>query len=133
MDRRDIADRLDELIRKSGKNNVEIGELIGVGKEAVRKWREGVNSPKLENIEALADHLGTSEEFILFGVESNQDVNAIRERICQPGDELTLLRLFRASNREGRGLIVKTAGAYQLAHPAAQNIYQIHKGSKKRP
>jgi transcriptional regulator with XRE-family HTH domain len=133
MDRREIADRLDELIKKSGKNNVEIGELLGVGKEAVRKWRAGVNSPKLENIEALAHHLGSSEEYILFGIESNQDVNSIRERISQPGDELALLRLFRASNREGKTLTLKAAAAYQLAHPAAQNIYQINKGSKKRP
>lgn len=132
MNRQDIADRLDELIRKSGKTNVEVGDLVGVGKEAVRKWREGENSPKLENIMLLAEHLGSSEEFILFGTESNQDVNTIRERICQPGDELTLLRLFRASNREGRTLTLKSAGAYQLAHPAAQNIYQIHKGPKKR-
>ncbi len=132
MDRREIADRLDELIKKSGKNNVEIGDLLGVGKEAVRKWRAGTNSPKLENIMSLAHHLGTSEEFILFGLESDQDVNSIRERICQPGDELSLLRLFRASNREGKQLSLKAAAAYQLAHPAPQNIYQISKGSKRR-
>ncbi len=132
MDRQAIADRLDELIRKSGKTNVDIGKLIGVGKEAVRKWREGENSPKLENIRLLAEHLNSSEEYILFGTESNQDVNSIRERIAQPGDELSLLRLFRASNREGRHQTLKAAEAFQLAHPAPQNIYQINKGSKKR-
>jgi transposase-like protein len=41
--RDEIGERIDGLVKFSGKTNVEIAGLISVTKETVRQWRRGKN------------------------------------------------------------------------------------------
>jgi len=123
--RYEIGERINQLVLMSRKNNVEIAEAIGVTKETIRLWREGTNWPRMDKIKALAEVLTTTPDFILLGVQAEKKGMDLRERICRNDAELALLRLFRASNREGKNLTIEAARSYSITHPAPHNIVQL--------
>ena len=124
--RREIADRINGLIKVSGSDNVQIAVKIGgVGKETVRQWREGLIWPRMDKLKALAAALGSSADYILFGTYPNKSVESLRERICRNDAELALLRLFRSTNRDGKTLTTEAARSYSITHPAPHNVVQL--------
>lgn len=123
--RDEIADRLDQLIRMARKDNAEIARQIGVSKEAIRLWREGITWPRMDKIKLLAGVLATTPDFILLGIQAERKGMELRERICRNDAELALLRLYRATNREGKNLTMESARSYSITHPAPHNVVQL--------
>jgi transcriptional regulator with XRE-family HTH domain len=123
--RYEISERIDQLVKMSRKTNVEVASDIGVTKEAIRLWREGTNWPRMDKIKALAEVLATTPDFILLGVQAERKGMELRERICRNDAELALLRLFRATNREGKNLTIEAARSYSITHSAPHNVVQL--------
>lgn len=123
--RQEIADRIDHLIKIGRKTNVQIAEGVGVTKEAIRQWRDATTWPRMDKIKALAELLATTPDFILLGIPVEHKGMELRERICRNDTELALLRLFRATNREGKNLTMEAARSYSQSHPAPQNVVQL--------
>ena len=62
-----MGHRINDLIIKSGLNNVKIAEKLNVSKVAVGKWRNGQSEPTGSNMNGLAEVLGVSAEFLITG------------------------------------------------------------------
>lgn len=131
--RDEIADRIDNLVKFSGKTNTDIAKdpTLNVTKEAVRQWRAGDTWPRMDKVKPLAALLRTTPEYILLGIHQEKGVDSLRERICRNDAELALLRLFRATNREGKNLTVEAARSYSITHPAPHNVVQLKERRSK--
>lgn len=57
--------RLKELRKKSGLNQSQLAEKIGVSLLTLFRWEKGERTPRLEEIKALAKALGVSEADLL--------------------------------------------------------------------
>jgi len=123
--RDEIAERIDTLIKFSGKNNADVARALGLTKESVRQWRLGQIWPRIEKVRPLAVLLRTTPEYILVGIQADKSVDSLRERLCRNDAELALLRLYRASNREGKTLTTESARSYSITHPAPHNVVQL--------
>ena len=146
MDKRLIADRINRLAEIVGRNehkadsavNAELGKAIKVSAEAIRQWRKGDASPKLEHLEPLAKAFNsrkveTSVGHILLGLPATKLSNVdLLERLAEDGEELELLRLFRSSNHQGRDNLIMTARAIQQSHPRPANVVTLPQPKKRR-
>lgn len=143
LDKQLIATRLDRLINQvdpdnDSEANRKVAKALGVSSEAVRRWRKGLDLPRLEKIDPLVQFLtgieiDASAQYILFG-QSPSKLNNVEtlERIVEEGAELELLKLFRASTSKGQEKIMDAAHAYQLAHPRAANVYTLRRKNHRK-
>jgi transcriptional regulator with XRE-family HTH domain len=51
----------------------DLANKLGVHYETVRQWESSICSPRLNKIEELAKHLGSSVEYLLVGHSSTLD------------------------------------------------------------
>lgn len=117
--------------------NQRVSESLGVTEEAVRQWRKSKITPRRQQIEGLVKFLqdsgvSTTPEYLERGLSKGLTPMELRERIADDGDELDLLRLFRASNRRGKELILENAQSLQLSHPQGHNVKSLHQHRKHR-
>lgn len=136
-----VAARIDRCLSKlPGEDksvNTEVSEAVGVSTEAVRQWRKGVASPKIENVLAVVAYvrsrdIDTTPEYLLLGLSKGLPAMELRERIVDEGEELELVRLFRASNKKGQETILNNARALQLSFPRGVNVHALHTSKKKK-
>ncbi len=85
--------------------------LIGVTRSAVANWEAGVGVPDMQNLIRIAQATGTSFEWLatgrgareLQGGKMAEDRNEyLAEDRAHSGDELQLLKRYRASSEEKR-------------------------------
>ena len=53
-----FAKNLRYYIERSGKNQVEIAEIVGVSKATLTNWIKGIKYPRIDKIEMLANYFG---------------------------------------------------------------------------
>jgi len=73
VDKKEVGLRIREL--REGKNltQAELARRVGRSRPAIAQWEEGVASPDLGFIAALAFHLGATPQYIAFGVVQTCD------------------------------------------------------------
>lgn len=62
-----FAERLMYKFEESGMKQVELAEKVGCSPTMVSFWLNGVNKPRRANLEILAEVLGCTEEFLMYG------------------------------------------------------------------
>jgi len=66
--RKEFAERLDQAMRESGYTDLkELGALLGLTAQAVRKWRDADAIPSAEHAPLLAETLGVRRAWLLDG------------------------------------------------------------------
>lgn len=60
-----LYDKIMELRKRNGLSQEELGEKIGVSRQAVSKWEMAQTTPDLNKIMALAELFGVSTDFLL--------------------------------------------------------------------
>lgn len=60
-----FAQRLKDLRKKSGMNQAELGEKIGVAKSTIAGYEKGFRKPKIRVINQLAEIFHTSADYLL--------------------------------------------------------------------
>jgi ribosome-binding protein aMBF1 (putative translation factor) len=73
VDRREAGRRLAEAMHTRGLNAAQLAADLGVSRSAVLKWRQGVQTPRPDYAERLADRLGIPPNHLL---PLRQPVNA---------------------------------------------------------
>lgn len=99
----DFKDRLTELLDAAPESDATIASLLGVSKQTISAWKNGIRSPKRPTIEYLANYFGVSVSWLMgYDVpkdaedrSSDDDVWEIREAL-RKNPELQIL--FRASH-----------------------------------
>lgn len=67
-----MGDRIHQLRKEKGLTLEYVGKFVGVAKSTVRKWEKGdIESIRSDNIQRLADILGTTFEYLMDGVTEN--------------------------------------------------------------
>lgn len=67
-----MGDRIHQLRKERGLTLDYIGKHVGVAKSTVRKWENGdIESIRSDNIQRLADILGTTFEYLMDGITDN--------------------------------------------------------------
>lgn len=98
--------RLKDLRTGSGLTQEELGKKVGVGKMTVSQYETGSRRPDIETLEALADALNVSVDYLIG--KSDITVQLVNE------DDLAVLRddsfrrlfpYFKVLNKEGAGKI----------------------------
>lgn len=66
-----ISDRILELRKIKGISQEELAENIGVSRQAVSKWESEQSVPDLEKIISLSNYFNVTTDYLLKGIESN--------------------------------------------------------------
>ena len=67
----ELGDRIRQAIRRTDLTYEQIGERLGVTKQAVQKWAGGSSTPTLHNLEKLARVLQVNIQWLVTGNTSN--------------------------------------------------------------
>ena len=70
-----IAERLQELRRKSGYSQEQVAEKLGISRQAISKWESGQGNPEIDNVVKLTEIYNVSADYILLGRENNTIVS----------------------------------------------------------
>jgi len=92
-----VGTRIRALRRARGLTQDELATACEVSRSAVAQWETDRAGQLRGNISRIADALGTSVEYLLHG------------STAQTGDELAMLRLYRACDPEDRAFLLRTA------------------------
>lgn len=69
-----IADRIKELRESKGWTQAELARRLGVTRNGVNSWEQGLSSPALASLVDLANLFNVSADYIL-GIDSLNTVN----------------------------------------------------------
>jgi transcriptional regulator with XRE-family HTH domain len=101
-----VGQRISALRRQRGMTQDALAAACDVSRSAVAQWETDRAGQLRGNITRIADALGTSMEFLLQGASTPNSAT---------GDELAMLRLYRACAPEDRTFLLRTAR--KLAKP----------------
>jgi len=68
-----FGEKLQMLRKARGLSQEALSEQLGVTRQAVSKWELGDATPDLENVVALARFFGVSTDYLLLGVQPEQE------------------------------------------------------------
>ena len=90
---KDVYDRIDDMLKKKGKNRKEMCLDINLSYNTLASfYRRRSNKIKLDTLRKIADYLGTTIDYLIYGNE---------ELKKKPAKELTGLKLEWALNEVG--------------------------------
>ena len=95
----DYIDRIKKLKNEQKITNDRLSDMTGIPLGTLSKILAGISdSPKLANVVAIADALGTTLDYLVSGVPQNQHNYTLSE------DEIRLIEQFRALDGHGQSL-----------------------------
>lgn len=65
----ELKDRIAAVRRAAGLTQEQLGELLGVSRQAVSRWESGQTSPDVSTLAALCEQLHVSADYLLLGKE----------------------------------------------------------------
>lgn len=74
-----FSQRLQEIRQEKGLKQTDLAQQVGTGYQSISNWENGVSSPKLEMVCALAEALGVSVDY-LAGVSDSPKVSKPRKK-----------------------------------------------------
>ena len=86
-----------------GMTQAVLAEAVGVTRSAVAQWETGRAGQVTGNLSRIAGVLGVNVEYLMFGNSKHAPA------VAGQGDELALLRLYRACDPEDRQMLLRTA------------------------
>jgi len=95
-----VGQRISALRRERGMTQDALAAACAVSRSAVAQWETDRAGQLRGNISRIASALGTSMEFLLEGGGAKAQAT---------GDELAMLRLYRACAPEDRTFLLRTA------------------------
>jgi transcriptional regulator with XRE-family HTH domain len=95
-----VGSRIRALRHSQGMTQEDLAAACDVSRSAVAQWETDRAGQLRDNITRIADALATTIEYLLQGERPQSDVT---------GDELALLRLYRACDPEDRSFLLRTA------------------------
>ena len=99
----DIGTRISTIRRERGLTQDELADQVGVSRSAVAQWETGRTGQVTGNLSRIADALEVNVEYLMYG-NDKRAAGDVRQ-----GDELALLRLYRACDPADRQMLLHTA------------------------
>lgn len=104
-----FSERIRELRAKKDLSQEELGNIAGVGKQAVSSWERNESKPRSDVLNVLADFFNVTTDYLL-GRTDNPRSDVIPAPSVSP-DDLELLEKLKNLSPEKRKAIEILAGA----------------------
>lgn len=95
------------VAEQKGFSHERLGEMLGKGRSTVSGWFNGIREPKLDEIFAIADALGVTRQWLLFGDGEGKDseivtVNALPIPIINRSGNGKVVSIYVPTEVQGR-------------------------------
>ena len=110
----DFTSRFNELLSRASKPDAEIADDLGVSKQTISAWKNGVRFPKKPAIRIIADYFGVGVPW-LTGVTNDMQAaaskvqNSTAPALPPDPHEAELLQIYRDLNPRGQETLLGTA------------------------
>ena len=101
-----LADKIIDLRKKNGWSQEELGEQLGVSRQAVSKWESMQTVPDINKIIAMAEVFGVSTDYLLKDEMEEPEKKETKEK---PIEKNTLKRIVTMEEANAYLLAVKDA------------------------
>ena len=99
-----FAQNLVYYVKRSGKDQKELAEIVGVSPSTFNEWTKAKKYPRIDKIEILANYFGILKSDLI--EVKNEETNSPDQLILTEGEEM-LLKLFRQIPEENRALVLE--------------------------
>lgn len=77
-----LAERIAQARKQAGLSQEQLGEKLGVSRQAVSKWESAQTNPDVAYLAQMCRVLGVSSDWLLFGEETDDDAPPLRCPNC---------------------------------------------------
>lgn len=103
FDMKKIGERIREKRKACGITQLELAEKVGISCQAVSNWERGIAMPDIANLEATANLLGVTIDYIISDNNSVNDVtipnpNTIRGNNCESFSFYNVKSVYESGN-----------------------------------
>lgn len=86
-----FADNLQSIRKEKQLSQEELAEKIGVSRQAVSKWEQGIGYPETEKLFILSQELNVSLDYLMLGERGNITTeNSLSQNIIVPTGKITI-------------------------------------------
>ncbi|WP_350344002.1 helix-turn-helix transcriptional regulator [Proteinivorax tanatarense] len=71
----DMAERIQNLRKMQGISQEQLGDKIGVSRQAVSKWESNQSVPDLDKVILMSEHFNVTTDYILKGIKSSDKLD----------------------------------------------------------
>lgn len=100
----ELSDRIAVIRKAMGLTQEQLGELVGVSRQAVSKWESGQTVPDALTVAKLCQALHVSADYVLLGKEPEEEPAEKGDQPCEPPEECPVC------GRKNQGNICQTCG-----------------------
>ena len=101
-----FSDELDRLMKQSDMSNEALGELVGVNRTTVSRWRSGERSPKMTKLSEIANVFNVDAR-IFVGEMPVSDITTVYNQLVPPRQEKVYNFAERQLEEQNRGNVVR--------------------------
>ena len=105
-----FAKNLSYYVKRSGRDQKEIAEALGVAASTFNEWVKGKKYPRIDKIEMLANYFGILKSDL---IEDKEEKNPPEELVLSEGEK-RLVDLFRRGPEEKQELVLQILYKYHL-------------------
>ena len=92
MEGKAIVDRIKVLLRQNGKSMQEFYKDCELSSAALSLWNTGKTVPRQKNLERIAEYLGTTAEYLAYGIRAPEITFAFKTEPGMTDAELDTMR-----------------------------------------
>ena len=93
-----LGERIRAARKRAGLNQTELGMAVGVEIKTISRWEQGQRSPRVEELQKLAEVLDTTAEYLLSG-RSDETSKTMRGDMYTPAKQEPSYKDFSTTTR----------------------------------
>ena len=101
----DFTTRFNELLARTSSSDTNIAEALGVSKQTISAWKNGVRFPKRPVIRTIAEYFGVGVPWL----EGITDDPSSEVSLPTDPQETELISIYRDLNTDGQKVLMGTA------------------------
>ena len=118
----ELSERIALARKQAGLSQEQLGEKLGVSRQAVSKWESGQSNPDVAYVAEMCRLFGVSSDWLLLGQETEQAQNPVR---C-PGCHAIVTGLDNFCPNCGRSLRSEDTDTYSLVLTSSATTFSVY-------
>lgn len=119
-----ISERISCLRKQKGLSQYQLSELLGVSRQAVSKWENGLSMPDMENLVSIAQILGVTLEYLTTGNENAPPPPLPSERIVEVEKVIEVEKIVEKIIEVERPVYLDAEKTVQSDRPVIKHVYR---------
>ena len=119
-----ISERIADLRKKKALSQYQLAELLGVSRQAVSKWENGLAVPDMENLISLAQLLDVQLEYLATGKADPLPSPLPSERIVEVEKVIEVERIVEKIVEVEKPIYLELEKIVQTKEPIIKRIYR---------